>query len=421
MKIAIVADVVYPYSIGGTEKRIYEISTRLVKKGHQVTIYCMKWWKGPATRVEGGVQLKAISPYFPLYVSERRSIKEALFFSLHCFKLIKEDFDILDVDHMPHVALFSTKLVALLKKKTLYAIWNEVWGIAYWIQYMGPAGIIAAWVEKVAARLPDKLVAVSDHTASALMTELNVPLHKIAVIPNGISLAELKAVNPATPRSDVIFVGRLLAHKNVALLVKCIALLKATHPRIRCLIVGRGPEKDNLLKLTRENGLQENIVFIDAVEDHTQLYALMKASRVFVLPSTREGFGIVVLEANACGLPVITINHPHNAARHLIKEGVNGRTVTLSAENLAQAIDQYITIEQKILAHVSWLQHYDWDYLTQKVEDMYVTQQDMKPVANTRSMPLKADGDEQAIGAREKVFVKSSALVKKKLKEDEGR
>lgn len=117
MKIAIVSDAIYPYNKGGKEKRNYEVSTRLAKRGHDVTVYCMKWWEGPNTRIEEGVQIKAISPYFPLYAGERRSIKQALLFSLNCFKLVKEDFDILDVDGIPHLVLFSTKLVALLRGK----------------------------------------------------------------------------------------------------------------------------------------------------------------------------------------------------------------------------------------------------------------------------------------------------------------
>ena len=118
--------------------------------------------------VDEGVQLKAISPYFPLYAGEKRSIKEALFFSLHCLKLIKEDFDIIDVDHMPHLVLFSTKIVALLKRKKLHVIWNEVWGISYWVKYMGPSGGLAALVEKITSMLPDKFTAVSEHTACVL-------------------------------------------------------------------------------------------------------------------------------------------------------------------------------------------------------------------------------------------------------------
>ena len=388
MKIAIVSDVVYPYSIGGTEKRNYEIARRLAEKGHEVTIYSMKWWEGPDSRVDEGVQIKAISPYFPLYSGGRRSIKEALFFALHCLKLVKEDFDILDINHMPHLVLFSTKLVALLKRKKLHAIWNEVWGVAYWIQYMGPSGVLAAWIEKITALLPDKFTAVSEHTASALMTELKVPQHKITVIPNGISIAELEGIVPAASCSDVIFVGRLLSHKNVDVLIQSIALLKIRYPRIKCLIVGRGSERDTLIELARKHALLENVEFIDYLEDYHQLYALMKSSRVFVLPSTREGFGIVVLEANGCGLPVVTTDHPQNAAKHLIKEGLNGKTVALSKENLAHAIDLCMMMNRDIPAYNVLLQHYDWNHLAQKVEQMYTAQWSSKTIPN----PSRVEG-----------------------------
>jgi glycosyltransferase involved in cell wall biosynthesis len=373
LKIAIVSDVIYPYSIGGVEKIIYEISTRLAKKGHKVTIYCMKWWKGPDVRVEEGIQLKAISPYFPLYSGERRSIKEALLFSLHCLKLVREDFDFLDVDHMPHLVLFSTKLVALLKRKKLHALWNEVWGTSYWIKYMGPAGVCAALIEKITSMLPDQITAVSEHTARALMLILKVPEHKIAVIPNGISIRELADVTPATSRSDVISVGRLLPHKNVDVLIQSIALLKTKYPRIKCIIVGKGPEKNNLIKLIQENDLLKNVELIECIEDQKQLYSLMKSSRVFAFPSVREGFGIVVLEANGLGLPVITTDDDQNAARYLIKEGVNGTIVSLSKENLANAIEVYMTKAPEAIDYTPLLQQYDWDNLARRVEEIYAT------------------------------------------------
>ena len=371
MKIAIVSDVLYPYSIGGVEKIIYEISTRLAKKGHNVTIYCMKWWEGPDTKVENGVQLKAISPYFPLYSGEKRSIKEALLFSLHCLKLIQEDFDIIDVDHMPHLVLFSTKLVALLKRKKLHVIWNEVWGVAYWINYMGPSGVLAALIEKITSMLPDQFTAISEHTARELTTKLKVPQHKITVIPNGISIAELEDVPRATLCSDVIFVGRLLSHKNADVLIESIALLKLKYPKIKCIIVGKGPERNNLTELVQENNLFENVEFIEFIEDHKQLYSLMKSSRVFAFPSTREGFGIVVLEANGCGLPVVTTDHQQNAARYLIEEGLNGKTISLSKENLANAIDGYLAVKSNPTDYITFIQQYDWDNLAQKFEDIY--------------------------------------------------
>jgi len=90
------------------------------------------------------------------------------------------------------------------------------------------------------------------------------------------------------------------------------------------ITIGDGSEKKNLEALTQKLNLEKNINFLYFLENHDDVYALMKSSKVFVLPSTREGFGIIVIEANACGITVITINHKDNAARDLIEEGKNG-------------------------------------------------------------------------------------------------
>jgi len=127
-KIAIISDAVYPFNIGGKEKRIYDISTRLAAQGHDVTIYCMRWWEGEKTLTKDGVTYHAISPHYPLYTKGRRSIKEGIFFALHCFKLLGKDFDVIDVDHVPHLALFTAKIVCIFKRKKMIATWHEVWG-----------------------------------------------------------------------------------------------------------------------------------------------------------------------------------------------------------------------------------------------------------------------------------------------------
>lgn len=410
MKIAIVSDAIYPYNKGGKEKRIYEISTRLAQRGHQVTIYSMKWWEGLDTRIDEGVQIKAISPYFPLYSGERRSIKEAVLFSLHCLKLVKEDFDIIEVDHMPHLVLFSTKLVALLQKKKLYVIWNEVWGTSYWMKYMGLSGVLAAFIEKITSMLPDKFTVVSEHTARLLTTKLKVPQNKITVIPNGISITEIEGIAPANSRSDVIFVGRLLSHKNVDVLILSIALLKAKYPGIKCIIVGKGPEKTKLIELVHRNGLLENVKFIECIEDHNQLYALMKSSHVFAFPSTREGFGIVVLEANGCGLPVITTDHYQNAARYLITGGLNGKAISLSKENLAHAIDGYLAMPPDPTKYISSLQQYDWNNLARRVEAIYITQSPQKITSKEEPDTLEACGDAQEMYVQKEALVSSGKV-----------
>ena len=76
--------------------------------------------------------------------------------------------------------------------------------------------------------------------------------------------------------------------------------------------------------LTKQLNLTKNIIFKGFVKENKDVLALMKSSKVFVLPSTREGFGISIIEANACGIPAITINHKDNASKDLIQENKNG-------------------------------------------------------------------------------------------------
>ena len=79
MKIAYVYDAVYPWIKGGAEKRIWEISKRLVKIGHEVHIFGMNYWNGDAVVLKGGVFLHGVCELKELYVDGRRTIKEAIY------------------------------------------------------------------------------------------------------------------------------------------------------------------------------------------------------------------------------------------------------------------------------------------------------------------------------------------------------
>jgi L-malate glycosyltransferase len=119
--------------------------------------------------------------------------------------------------------------------------------------------------------------------------------------------------------------------------------------------------------------LNDNIRFLGFLEDSCDVTGHMKASRVFVLPSTREGFGMVVLEANACGLPVITIEHPHNAAGELIKNGYNGYTCQLNAEDISSRIVTLLSKGKKETSTrcIEYSRQYDWKNIIDRVEEFY--------------------------------------------------
>lgn len=374
LKIAIVSDAIYPYNKGGKEKRIFEISTRLAKAGHDVHLYCMKWWSGKDNqRIENGVTLHAISKLYPLYSGQRRSIREAVLFSLSCLKLLKENFDIIDVDHMPHLVLFTTKLVALLKRKKLYATWNEVWGRAYWVEYMGLVGNFSYIIEWISARMPDTIIAVSEHTKNKLIHDLKITKN-IYVAPNGIDLQLIRKIKPAKERSDVIFAGRLLSHKNVDVLVKSLTLVKKNFPQIKALIIGEGPEKYNIDNLIKKLRLQSNIKLLGFLKEQNDLYAMMKASKIFAFPSTREGFGIAALEANACNIPVITTNGKDNATKYLISNGENGYVTQLTPEKIAEKIQNILILRttKNNNNQFNQVKNYDWNQISKTIERLYI-------------------------------------------------
>lgn len=372
MKIAIVSDAIYPYNLGGKEKRIFEISTRLTKKGHGVTIYTMHWWPSKVRLIrENGVNLHAISPLYPLYSGERRSIKEAVMFSLHCFKLIREDFDVMDADHMPHMVLFPLKFVTVLKRKKLIATWHEVWGRKYWVEYMGELGNIAWIIEKLSSYMPSEIISISEHTTKKFKNELNNH-KKISTFPIGIDFKEIQKVKPASAKSDIIFAGRLLKHKNVDLLIKSVAEIAKENKKIKCIIVGDGPEKKNLEDLSKELGLEKNIQFLSFLPDHNGLYALFKSSKVFAFPSTREGFGIVALEANACGIPVVVVNHKDNATKDLVKTGKNGFIADFNENSFAEKILQVLKKGNSLKVNsINEASKYNWDAVSRGVEGEY--------------------------------------------------
>lgn len=373
LNIAIVSDAVYPYNFGGKEKRIYEISTRLAKKGYKVTIYCMKWWEERENQVvHEGVIYEAISPFYPLYSGKRRSIREAVLFALHSFKLLKKDFDIIDVDHMPHLVLFPVKIVCILKRKKMIATWNEVWGQKYWIKYLGIAGLLAYAIERFSVLMPNRIISISVHTTKNLTEKFHIKQQTIT-IPAGINFSYLKEIKSSKDKADIVYAGRLLKHKNVDKLIYSIVSLRKVNPKIKCLIIGNGPEEAHLKKLVTQLKLEKNVLFYSFLPKHSDLYSLVKASKVFVFPSSREGFGIVVVESHALGVPVITYNHEDNAAKDLIHENVNGYLFDDEKNKLDDVLKKVLKIKLNSNKIKQSAKKYDWENIAHQIEEVYLS------------------------------------------------
>jgi glycosyltransferase involved in cell wall biosynthesis len=370
-KIALIYDPIFPFIKGGAEKRFYEIGKRLSREGHEVHLYGMKSWNGADIIKYEGMTLHGICKNYPLYTkSGRRSIYQAIMFGIASFRLWREPFDVVDCCGFPYFSIFPLRIITWLRRKRLYSTWHEVWGMEYWKKYLGFAGIFGYLIERVAVILPDMIISVSDGTAEAIAQKLGRKKN-VVTIPNGINVNRIKNIEPAAETSDVIYVGRLLAHKNVDVLVQAMHLLTKEKPEISLAIVGDGPEQKNLEKLIEQLNIQKNVKFMGRIEKDDDVHAHMHASRVLALPSTREGFGIVVLEANACGLPVITIDHKQNAARDLVVDGVNGAICQLNESLLAKKISLELKERKDATFYQSFVSSYDWGVILPIIDKKY--------------------------------------------------
>jgi glycosyltransferase involved in cell wall biosynthesis len=371
MRIAFVSDAIYPYNKGGKERRLYEISTRLSKMGHDVHIYTMHWWETPErVVVENGVTLHAISKLHSMYKGDRRSIKQGVIFGLNCFKLMRAQFDVIDVDHIPFFPLFSTWMVCRLRRRKMYGTWHEALRRSDWVSYMGFVGNAAALLERVSIHLPHTITVSSGHTLELIKSELKRS-KRLNLITPGIDTKIVKNVRPLDVSCDVLFVGRLVKDKNVSLLIKAMAILAEHNPDIQCMIVGSGIEKGRIDRLITKLNLEQNIHLLGNLPRSRDIYGYMKASKVFVLPSSREGFGMVVLEALACGVPVVTVDHPANAAKSLVKNGVDGSVAHANPASLAEAIDQWIMEGPHHKTIAKFVAEYDWQILVNRQAEVY--------------------------------------------------
>lgn len=170
---------------------------------------------------------------------------------------------------------------------------------------------------------------------------------RVTVVPTGIDLRPYKDLQAEPFRKeqgwdeDVVIssVGRLGAEKNWAVLIKAVAKVLDTHPKVRLVIIGEGPERRRLQKLTKSLGIAERVNMIGKV-DFDEVPSYLKASDLFAFASTTETQGLVTLEAMAAGLPVVAVDAV--GTRDIIEHDKDGLLTSNDSEAIAKAINQLL-------------------------------------------------------------------------------
>ncbi|MGZ4907445.1 MAG: glycosyltransferase family 4 protein [Halobacteriota archaeon] len=355
MKIAYISDVVYPFVKGGAEKRIYEMGKRLASQD-EVHVFGVKWWEGASDIELDGITIHGVCKPSRLYTGSRRSIKEALRFAASLRPVLKYDFDIIDCNQFPYLHCFPARVISRLRNVCFVITWHEWWG-RYWYEYIGAAGLIGEFIERATAHMADQIIAVSRDTAESVRRHaVNVSL-----VPNGVDTGYIDSVPPAQCDIDALFVGRLIPEKHVDMLIR------AAPAGLKLCVIGEGPEKRSLMQLAHQQ--HKRVTFASSLP-YKDLIGVMKAANSLVLPSSREGFGIVALEALACGTPVITSNVRENAAAALIDPGETGFVVEIAPNQIRSAL---LEVDKNKMGRAARTQaaQFDWTPLSEKLRSEY--------------------------------------------------
>lgn len=250
---------------------------------------------------------------------------------------------------------------SFLGRKWLNQMWNKYLA---WI-YSKAESII--YPSKMAHTLLDHLTTKGTHTA---------------IISNGIDCDEYRIVETndfheryKIPRDVVklIFVGRLFPEKSIDTLIKAVPHIVAVHPNTHIMIVGAGHLRFELESLARGLGVEKYVTFLGLISEKDKLLAY-NASDIFVLPSLAELEGMVVLEAMACGKPVLISDSEMSASRYFVEgngflfEATNEKHLAEQALRLIKDSDLRGTMGNVSLEKSK---HYDIHRSVELLEEVY--------------------------------------------------
>jgi glycosyltransferase involved in cell wall biosynthesis len=335
MRICIVYDCLYPYTIGGGERWYRNLAEHLADAGHEVTYVTLRQWpRGERLDLDERVRVVTAGPRMALYTSGgRRRILPPLVFGVGVlWHLLRHGrrYEVVHACAFPYFSLLSAALARPLRRYALEVDWFEVWSERYWRDYLGGlGGRIGGLVQRLCARVRQRAFCFSELHAARLREEgLNgsvTVLRGLYAEPPPGPAPEPRSSSGSAPPNDpvVLFVGRLIAEKQAPLAVAAIAQASARIDGLRGEFLGDGPERAALQQAIVDHGLQQTVSapgFTDtAIVDRD-----MRRAMCVLLPSRREGYGLVVVEAAARGTPSVVVAGEDNAATELIEEGVNG-------------------------------------------------------------------------------------------------
>jgi glycosyltransferase involved in cell wall biosynthesis len=297
---------------GGAETHLHEVFGRLAARGHDVTAL-VSGWPGCAPRASlDGIDVHRAGRRYTFSLAAPRHFRR---------HLAERRFDVV-VEDLNKIPLYTP----LWTPAPVVGLVHHLFGRSAFQAAPLPVALVTWLLDHTVPRVFDgkPVIAVSGSTKQDLVAR-GLSADRIRVVPNGIDLELLSpAPDRRAARPTLLFLGRLRKYKRVDLIVSAVARLVAEGTDVQLEIGGDGDERRALERQIRELGLEGHVRLLGFISEDEKRERL-RAAWIHVLTSSKEGWGIAVLEAAACGTPSVASDAP--GLRESVIDGETGLLV----------------------------------------------------------------------------------------------
>jgi glycosyltransferase involved in cell wall biosynthesis len=228
MRICLVYDCLFPYTVGGAERWYRNLGERLAADGHEVVYLTLRQWERGERGQVPGVEVVAVGPRMALYAEGgRRRILPPLVFGLGVlWHLLRHGsrYDVVHTASFPYFSLLAAASLRPVRRYRLVVDWHEVWTRDYWLEYLGRlAGRVGNAVQSLCLRVPQRAFCFSQLHGRRLRE--NGVNGEVTVL-EGEYAGALEPREPRRAEPVVVFAGRHIPEKRVPALVPALALAR---------------------------------------------------------------------------------------------------------------------------------------------------------------------------------------------------
>jgi glycosyltransferase involved in cell wall biosynthesis len=343
---------------GGAEVHVAEIFRRLVPRGFEVTQLCSSFPGGDASEVQDGMQIRRVGGLPFYYVHAGRE----------CARATREGRVDVVVECLNKLPFLSP----LYARAPVLALCHHLFGETAFRQVAWPIAVAVWSVERlipwVYRRCP--FVAISESTKGDLIRRGIAPA-RVAVHHPGIRRPDLIPPELLERGQRVVYVGRLEPYKNVDVLIRAIARLVERFPRIELVVIGEGTDRARLEAACASAGIAQRARFVGFVSE-AEKDRWLASSRVCVCPSSKEGWGLTVIESNALGTPNVASDAP--GLRDSVRDGETGflvpeGDVAAFAARIGLLLGDDALASRMSQAALAWSRRFDWDHAADQMAE----------------------------------------------------